>query len=314
MKKIVLVVLAALFVATIACAAPSLPITKPPVTDGINAGPAPIDPDAIQGQWFTDRTTGLQEVRTHEFYDNMELFGGGEVATGGFSTDAIYGKVSNIIFGPGSEITAFDIDATIHNDTGHELDDWDDGYNSHTESLSTSDNWVGTLYKTKLTAEFALNQDRLEPAIWNPPYTDQDPHFIAVNEDEEAWYCYNTQQGDFYVPTWDFGDIPVDESATRKLSFVVEGMGLLPTDPRYNAIMTSFSADPGKGDILQNRTTSLKISDWVEPLTLDDGSAYPAPGHSSDVSVFHNIPEPTSAVLIAGLGFILIRMRRYLKR
>jgi hypothetical protein len=60
-----------------------------------------------------------------------------------------------------------------------------------------------------------------------------------------------------------------------------------------------------------NRTTSLKISDWLDMLALDPGTPYPVPANvSSDVSVFFNIPEPTSLALLSLSGLALLRRRR----
>ena len=103
--------------------------------------------------------------------------------------------------------------------------------------------------------------------------------------------------GDFYVPTWDFGDIARGQSVTRTLSFIVDGAGLDPADPRAELLV-----NPDRPDLLANRTTSLKISTWIDNLTADTGIAYPQdPLRGSDASVFHNIPEPTMMVLL-GLG------------
>jgi len=113
--------------------------------------------------------------------------------------------------------------------------------------------------------------------------------------------------GNYYVPTWDFGDIPVGGSSTRVLRFGVAG-AITPNDPRYGAIMGSFQAPAGQGDVFLNRTTDLKIGDWLDELTRDSGVPYPTdwPLRGGNVSVFHNIPEPASLVLLA-IGALLRR-------
>ena len=221
-----------------AFAAPSLQITSGPVVNNGWTGPA-IDPNASAGQWFVDEASReIREVRTHEFYDNVyPNYGGGNK-----SYFAIEGYAQNIQYSAvAGNIIAFDIVATITNDTPT-LSGWRTGSNSHVEVLSTPDQYRGTLLAPKLTAEFAIADLTTRPSNFSDPYRQGDlPHIIARNEDELAWYCYTPNNplqqgwGNFYVPTWDFQDIPVGGSATRILKFVVDGSGLTSTDPRYAA-------------------------------------------------------------------------------
>jgi len=283
---------------TVAVGAPSLPITKPPV------GPAPgspgprwtgpfVDPWSASGQWFLDKD-GVEDYRTHEFYDNVHddaYWEGG----GWASWSAIYGKVTSITYDAlAINIVAFDIEATITNDTPA-LSNWEDGTNSHGEGLSTPNQYRGTLYDTKLTGEFAIADMSTLPASFIGPYRNTDPYIIAENEDQLAWYCYSPNNpdadqvpwGGYYVPTWDFGGIPEGASGTRILRFSVSGAGLAPLDPRHGVIVESKETG---ADVLLNRTMSLKISTWIDDLSFDDGTPYPGPLslRSSDVSVFHN--------------------------
>lgn len=291
-----------------AVAGPSLPITKPPVQPLPSwTGPG-IDPHAQAGQWFV-RPDGLQEPRSHEFYDNVTQFGGGFAGS-----NAIYGKVTNVVIAPGAQaITGFEITATITND-GFGYGEWQPGRNSHQEFLLTQEQYVGTLYQAKLTAEFALAGLQLVPAAWVGPYRDRPEYIVALNHDQNAWYCYTPDNpvglgpsGNYFVPAWDFGDIPVGGSATRVLRFGVAG-AITPNDPRYGVIMGSFQAPTGQGDVFLNRTTDLKIGDWLDELARDAGVPYPTdwPLRGGDVSVFHNIPEPASLVLLA-IGALLRR-------
>jgi GEVED domain len=285
-------------------AAPSLPILKPPVVPlSQMTGPA-LDPTAAQGQWFKDSSSGEETCRTNEFYDNFHA----EWA----SVNAISGHVSSITYsaGPGTPITAFSIEATIINDTAVEHQEWLYGDNSHGETNFFTDTpYTGTLVDTKLTAEFAVTDLMNLPALWIPPYNDYPPYIEADNEDQAGWYCWNpedpdmdhVQKGGYFVPTWDFGDILVGQSATRQLDFVIALPGLDPTDTRYAAIVTS---EEGQQDVLLNRTTSLKISTWIDELALDTGLPYPhleplPPKRSSDASVFHN-KEPEEPTLDFG--------------
>ena len=325
MKKITLLFTILISVAAIqiSFAAPSLTITKPPVTPipswtgpGIPMPPlAPSgDPHAEFGQWFTNLITGDFERRTHEFYDNVIGSGGGYQ-----SCTAIFGFVSAMTGGGGAPITAFSIDATIHNDIPTDTP-WLDGTNSHHEArtfTSIEDQLIsGSLLDVKLTAEFAIDTAVPPPASWTPPYFDPYPgvYIEATNHDELAWYCWTDDgeapqpHGDFHVPTWDFGNIPMGSSATRTLSFQIPA-GLPPTDSRYHVITNSFET---QADILLNRTTSLKISEWIEGLYTDSCQPYPDnPQGSSDVSVFHSIPEPG---IIAGFSLIILGLYRKIRK
>lgn len=272
-------------------AGPSLPVTKPPVQPtALMTGPM-IDPTALHGQWFVD-TNGTESVRTNEFYDNVL---GGSAGAG-----AITGYVDSITYaaGPGTPITAFTIQATIFNDTTLEAS-WGPGTNSHGESLNYQElPYVGPLVDTKLAAEFAITDTNNLPSPFQAPYRDRQPYIVAVNEHQRAWYCWNPDddnqehnpKGDYFVPTWDFGTIPVGQSSTRKLSFVVAPPGLQPVgDSRYAAIVSSFATT---NDVLVNRTLSLKISTWIDDIALDTGAQQEEPPlRLSDVSVFHNQGE-----------------------
>lgn len=294
-------------------AGPSLPVTKPPVMDAtILTGP-PRDAPAVTGQWFRSSSSGIETVRTHEFYD--ELLGGGS------GSAAIAGFVSSITYDIASNITAFSIIATINNDTSQTEFPWS-GNNSHGESLSVMGAlaYVGPMYDTKLAAEFAVTDLGNLPAAWNSPYRDRPPYIIADNEDQAAWYCWNpdyTNQernpaGSYYVPTWDFGDIPQGQFSTRQMDFSVQFPGIPPLDTRYPVLQQSFDQ---QSDVLANRTASLKISTWIDEIALDIGQNPEPPLRSSDVSVFHNAeetpeeqldfgdaPDPTYPTYLAGDG------------
>ena len=319
-KSVMFLVPAVLLAASVCLAAPSLDISKGPVAPAPSWTGPPMDPHAKAGQWFLDLENGNEEFRTHEFYDNVEGFGGGFA-----SSMAIEGIPANIQFGATNmSIIAFDIIATITNDTpGFGM--WRPGGNSHGERLSVDDQYKGTLYDSKMTVEFAVDRDafqrwlpgalpNLDP---NDPYEIVEPLIIAEQPDQLAWYCWTPDTltpdeyqptGDFLVPTYDFGNIKPGESVTRRLHFTVDGGGLLPGDPRFEVLMSDQ-------DVFLNRTTSLKISNWIDMLGVDDGSPYPAdqfdlPYLNSDVSVFHAIPEPTGLVLLMlGIGLFLAARR-----
>ena len=270
-------------------AGPSLPISKPPVqSTALLTGPM-VDAAATNGQWFMD-ATGVESVRTNEFYDN---------ATGGFAgAGAITGYVDSINYlaGPGTPIVAFTVQATIYNDAVPGAT-WGAGANRHGETLNYQESsYVGPLVDARLVAEFAVKDTNTLPTVFTGPYVDFKPYIEAVNEDLWAWYCWNPldpdQQhqpsGNYYVPAWEFGTIPIGQAATRKLSFAVPGGGLLPGDSRYLPIVQSFAFT---NDVLMNRTLSLKISTWIETLALDSLQQEEPPARLSDVSVFHAAGE-----------------------
>jgi hypothetical protein len=309
-KTIVLFVVS-LGIAGPASAAVSLSITRPPVFGVANVGPL-NDPDATQGQWFENNGS-----RPHEFFDNVAGDGGGTS-----NSNAIMGYVSSITYS-GANIVGFSVSTTITNDTGTETGTWACGVNSHAEGIQCPLPYQGTLGATMLTAEFALASLSLVPPAWTGPYfTVSTPAIVATNEDDTAWYCFNSladppqNVGNYYVPAWSFGDIPQNASATRTLDFIIgDGtIGMDNTDPRFAVIVDSFGADHGlgQGDIFANRTTSLKISDWVDPLFADDGSPYIgvlSQSHSN-VSVFA-IPEPSASGLLGLLlSFVALSRRR----
>ncbi len=294
--RIPLLIAALSIAATISLqAAPSLSITKPPVIPNSLTGPM-TDPMAINGQWFS--VAGVEEYRTHEFHDNLMELGGGQE-----DSYAIYGMVVSMEYaaggsgGYGDPIIGFKIEATIANDTHTATGDYTDASNSHGESRQAgTEFYAGTLVDTKLTAEFAIADINLLPNTFDPPYRQLLPYIIADNEEQLAWYCWNpenppadSEAGKYYVPTWDFGDILLGQSASRVLSFSVDPP-MDPTDPRYDALYGSLWDGV---DIFANRTTSLKISTWIDNLGEDTGDAFPEEVlRSSDVSVFHNEEEP----------------------
>ena len=318
LRRFFLPAVLALCVTSAAFAAPSLDITKGPVLPVPSWTGPPQDPHAKAGQWFLSMD-GTEEVRTHEFYDNIPGYGGG-----GAGSLAISGFVRNVqMSATANSIIGFDIVATITNDTpGKGM--WRDGTNSHGEHLAVDDQYRGTLYDTKLTAEFAVDTPSLTNwlaampgMVPGDPYTLVDPLIVAVQPDQLAWYCWSPDNpedlmpnGGYLVPTYDFGDIAPGQSATRTLSFKVGSGGLLPGDPRYDVIMSD-------ADVFLNRTTSLKVSNWIDILSIDPGTPYPGDtgelvGYlNSDVSVFHSVPEPATLVLaMISLGMALVLRRR----
>lgn len=296
-----------------AWSAVSLDVTKPPV-GGPPTGPIQ-DPVSLQGQWFFDPSAapGQQTtVRPMEFHDN-EIGSGGGVAR----TRAIEGIVSSITFDAFNNIMAFTVSASITNDTTTWAGPWANGTNSHGEIQNATNPYMGTLHDTLLTIEFALADLSLQPGLWGPPgpYNQILPEIVATNEDMTAWYCYDpgfdpNHGGNYYVPAWDFGDIIPGQTVNRQLGFTVNGL-IGPADPRYNPLLQSFN--DGASDILLNRTTSLKISTWVDGIAIDNGLPYPPVDEDvrrfSNASVFH-VPEPGTCSVAGLLGVLALLRRR----
>lgn len=281
----------------VSLAAPSLPVTKAPVTPPLSyTGPTNDDPHAIMGQWVQYVSDARQTYRTHEFHDNIAGNGGGTAGS-----LAISGVVSYIEWGVPdpfsgiSPIVAFDVVATVSNDLGSGSGSWAIATNSHGEARAYGATYTGTLFNALITADFAAA--RLIPNnIGNPPYRNASPYITATNHDVLAWYCYNfqlNQNGDFRVPGWQLGNITPGESRSVTMNFVVETYEqvpdvIMPEDPRYAVIYDSWTNGT---DILVNRSTSLKINQWISDPQFDDGTAYPQSEGTdlSNVSVFHNI-------------------------
>jgi hypothetical protein len=173
---------------------------------------------------------------------------------------------------------------------------------------------VGNFFHTTLTAEFALSSLNSIPNSWTSPYQQgQLPLILAGNADAAGWYGWtpsgsNSPAGSFSVPAWNFGNIPMGQCVQEDLTFTVTGDGLVSSDPRFSNLVNSYNAEWGQGDIFFNRTTDLKIGDWLDNLdSIDTGEAYPNdPLTGGNVSVFFtnvsDAPEPSSMVLLA-IGF-----------
>jgi hypothetical protein len=300
MKKLVfssLCLLFAVIFAAPAFASPALPITKPPLGPiPSNTGPL-IDPDALQGQWFYDLATLKESVRPYEFHDNVYECGGSLVK----GHLAIEGYVQNIVYDGLGNITGFGIKATITNDTPQIYGEWQEEDNLHGETPGTRLPYIGNMYQTKLTVEFADDGTQGNLPVGGAYLPEQ--NIYAMDYDQLGWYCW-TDVGGYLVPTYDFGDIAVGQSATRDLSF-----GLYASEAPDSSLAEFLEeAELNDWDVFMNRTTSLKISQYVDNLLYDNGSPYPAPPRSSDVSVFF-IPEPATMALLV-FGGLLLRKRR----
>jgi hypothetical protein len=308
MKSVVCCVMLVALAGTL-WASPAQLITRPPVA-GPDAGPTVKDPGAVHGMYFVNPLTLETDTRPYEFYDNAYQYGGSMT----HGTSAIYGRAMNVQY-VGSNIVAFDIQATITNDTMDPVDPLiqppQTGTNSHGEIVSRQ-LYQGDMIRPKLTCEFALDPRHFDRLIWeaNPRFVDMPPYIYPKDADEFGWYSY-PGIGDYVIPTYDFYD-PANEtiapggSYTRLLHFAVAGTGLPPTDPRNAAINASYV---GGLDLLSNRSTSLKVGEWLSTLAVDNGSAYPdAPSFSGNVSVFF-VPEPATVALM-GLAAVAVWRRR----
>jgi hypothetical protein len=284
-------------------AAPSLPVTKAPVTPNTSFTGPTNDAHAVMGQWVMNVDTSKREYRTHEFYDNISGSGGGSAGH-----LAIYGVVTNIGYDENipvdPPIISFKVIATVSNDTPASPA-WSSGLNSHGEGVSTSQQYSNTLRNVILTADFAYEGTSI-PTV-EPPYQNiTSPYITATNHDFLTWYCWNentnvNQHGDFHVPGWNFGDIAPGAKSTKTLHFIVTTDGFSPTgipigSQRYIAIKESETSG---ADIFINRSLSLKISEWISDPALDEGDGAAT---NSNVSVFHNTDaDMNQVVAIAGI-------------
>jgi hypothetical protein len=151
------------------------------------------------------------------------------------------------------------------------------------------------------------------PAVWAPPYNQILNYIVALNNNHEAWYCWTPgtgQPGSYYVPSWDFGNVPLGGASSVLQQFgTLPGAPILVTDPRHALITASLA---GGFDIYANRTTALKLDSWLDGITIDNGAPYGLADITRDgnVSVFE-IPEPTAlAGLLLGLALVYRRRMR----
>ena len=331
MKRALLTTLALLFVSSVAVAGPAYQITKPPVVGGAT-GPD-NDPAAQWGQWFIQRTAPLPptgarigtQVRPFEFYDNDNQVrphqpfgqGGGWMSIGAIQSGALYYYDLDAGGGYGSGadgiLDTFGIDIIVTNDLPGNPHPGMDGINWHFETLPARPLYDGLMKDVKVTAEFSIDiLNGFPVGAPNPPYFPPGGAgglgivFQAVNHQELGWYSYHPdQQANFWVPTWDLGDIPKGASATVEMQFYVGNAGLLAVGlPLRNWL-------DAPRDKFYNRTWSLKISDWVSP-DFGPGAQYDRVDEffeMSNVSVFF-VPEPTALVLIFAGAAALLRRRR----
>jgi len=266
---------ALLFAAAAGCVigAPSRPLTDV-------SGPLPTL------QWFI-RLPGPIEATSaeKEFYDNAQGPEMPSIPWGGLAgSRAIYGWVARIDYNMIEEIIGFAIEATITNDSyvyDGVLAETKGGNDHQQTAPDIAGQAIEVMRNTRVTASFA------DTGLTPDPTT----NIHAVGYDELGWYCYSLEEpplpqpnGDYVVPTWDFGTIPPGGTVTRRLEFVVS-----PPEPPGTRLFALLQLSNQKtADVLANRTTSLKISQFVDTLFGDDGTAWPGPigSSSSDVSVF----------------------------
>ena len=315
------VALSVLLYALAAQAAPGLCVRKPPVTSAAanpNTGP-PVDPTASRGQWFYDLRTGNQDVRSCEFYDNVEDSGGGWA-----SCFAIEGYITQIFYDAQQKITGFLMDVCITNDMPA-LTPWLKGGNSHGEQLDTkvqigeqdevrmlNVKWVAEFADNTIPGDFPATGPPYWPAVWPNDWAGSNESNIFAKQfnnddlgyDQLAWYCWTPEQGDpqpsdgrYMVPTWDFGDIDPGQTVCRTVQFHLRS----PVDDDHPLGSFIEAAVRNEWDILLNRTTSLKISEYFDHGNVADWCIpYPGqtepPESSSNCSVFFDsdaeLPPP----------------------
>jgi hypothetical protein len=301
-------------------ASPAFLITSPPVVKGTIPGTGPlIDPLATMGQWFrtvTPGTISTLENRAWEFHDNITGSGGG-------TPDhlAIEGRVTGVNINAGL-VTGYIVTATIRNNTPNVSGSPRRLANLHEEDVLQDTLYVGPMLNVKLAIHWADDGIIGNFNVGGPnrpglPATPTgESNTFAVGYDELAWYSYTPGQtlptggpvipGDYVVPTWDFGNIPVGGAVTRDLVF-----GL------YTAISSTAFPTPTSQDILIARSTDLKIGQYfqVDPVlngVVDNGSPYPNGAPNSvygNASVFFAIPEPAALSLLMPLPLLLRRRR-----
>lgn len=187
--------------------------------------------------------------------------------------------------------------------------------NAHMEYLETGQQYTGTLFDSVLAIEFAVSDISSTPSDFVPPFSiGQLPLITADDEDFLAWYSYTPgnplglPEGGYYVPSYYFGDILPGQAIERDLHFSFYGSGISRSDIRYALLEGSLANEL---DLLSNRSSSLKISDWISKLFQDEGNSMLS---GSSASLFHNIeesvPEPMTILLVLlGIAGMIFRRK-----
>jgi hypothetical protein len=287
-------------------------------------GPPP-DPTAQQGQWFINVMNGSESANSWELHDSDDSL-------------SIHGKVVAIQWGLGvpvagyTNIAGFSILVTVSNNLSPATLVSGGSTNSHAEvQLAPQPRFLGMMWRARIAAEFAVAQAGpggppfvgMAPNVsgMTPPYY-LDPgsagQYVieAQNETLAAWYCFQVPvppnpAGAYYVPAWELGDIPPGGSAQVLMHFLIKTYGGVPTEMPYTDLrhgVVRYSYLNG-GDVLYNRSESLKISHWIDLMLVDAGNlitSIPYPGqepveyvYASDVSVFFDSAGPADRPVLS---------------
>lgn len=296
------------------------------------AGPA-LDPTTANGQWFL-MNNGLEDSRTHEFHDNISTFngqnwGGGPVSGPGSDHLAVSGTFAGYTTAAGL-VTGYQMQVRITNNTPAVNGFAANQPNSHGEDrLVPWPTYTGTMYDVRFSAHWADDGNPLNYLLGGPNQaSDNPPPFAPVSPgtsntyatgyDALAWYSFTTATpgnppGDYQVPTWDFGTIPVGGTATRLLTFSF-----------YDAMNPALLPPPSSWaglDLTVARSDDIKIGTYFQsdPVVQNFTDRYfPYPGGSynpltsvySNSSVFFSAVPAPGAVTLLGLGGLLAGRRR----
>ncbi len=280
MKRVVFTVLILTLAVPAVLAGPARPVRSDMFNNPPQPSGPPHDPTAIRGQWFSQANpdpTAPKYVKSWEFHDDETPL----------SIKGIVQSITHVNpLDPLSDIVAFTVLATVSNNLPSIMASTASS-NSHNEVQSPPyPGYAGPLLGARITAEFAVADTTKLPNGTPPYYTDPvsgGRYFIeAVNEDEWAWYCWNPEQGgqfpggpgDYQVPAWILGDIPLGSSKSVLMQFQITGGSMPRTDYRHSVIR--YSKD-NQADLLYNRHSSLKISHWLDTLLIDYGGIITAP-------------------------------------
>jgi len=298
MKTLLFTLILSLWMIGLSIAGPERPVTSTTFQFIAPSGP-PMDPTALQGQWFQDLTHGLTYPKSWEFHDDDDPL-------------SIRGIVQTVAYDPASNIVAFTVLATVVNNLPSSYQQGASS-NSHAEVQSPPyASYSGTMQEARIAAEFAVGQHGGIPSGQAPYYGDPVSgglyYIQSLNEDALAWYCWAASgdplrpPGAFQVPTWNLGTLPVGSSNSVLMSFQISTpvgqQTFMPkTDYRYSVIQYSYL---NQADIFYARHSSLKISHWLDTLLVDYGGYRGAPSgepepwpdyiYASDVSVFFDQP------------------------
>lgn len=237
------------------------------------------------GQWFVPASSpqSAPHSASHQFYDNPTWSGDDGPGFGGWAgSAAISGLVTHYVVISGN-LTEFTVRATITDDN-YEYSGTLAG-TAATYGTFTAGNILGQaqepMFNVHLCVDFAGKDVNAGSNIYASDYDELAFYGISTSEPPTA-----DANGSFSVPTWTFGDIGPDGSASRTMTFKLK-TPVDSEDPLYEWVVESYDYHI---DIFASRTRTVKIPMFPAGPVYDEGNAWPdfEGSYSCNASVFYD--------------------------